>query len=644
MADYEWAQITLGQNDKIQEIAGQAGKASALLNANLTFVKTAVELGKVLLLAATNPQLILLIAVADEIDKFMEDFVSTGFFVLEVTPTGNEILPTDAEGNPVSLALSPLILSTQFALAATAGLTTQFTDALAKNGIESLDGTFPKSEYKVPIGKSLGDELLTKDKDGDTMSLRDGVFGLSKMTPSQVIATIVAAMDDQLDDRRPQFSDSADVAAVIVIIGFADLTENVPSLKEVLDLFQNFFGGENGLFTRGIKEIGDVLGTAIAALQDTETFDSEINVTDICGIRGTTEDRKVLRQLIPDSEWNENASDASRYYYNFPKEFEIGDLVVASQKEPEKIVRPVTSEDELISDDRAMGYVSNIETTEDMEKLNEAEAKSGTPYRTRKLTISCLSRLDKFALDNLGQGSLLQKVAYIKNEGAHVDQNSMEVINNAPKNGYKLINDLNEAEAEAVAKVERESGKVLLTIKSTESVIEEHGPGAPARGGRPTERFTTKNLVQGFIAETIEVKKAQAPPPNFKAVRLIDLITELGTLVRAVRVFTDTLRDFATAATKQINELTEYLDTKIEELEELNKTIQAILKIFTDGLPDSGVYSLSIPSTTGGNNAIKKALQEATNGPPNSLDYSVGFMMMGGAAAIDPLLSLIAGE
>ena len=326
MADYEWAQITLGQNTKVQAIAGQAGKASSLLNANLQFVKIAVELGKVLLLASVNPQLLVLIAIADEIDNFMEDFVGTGFFVLEVTPTGNELLPTDAEGNPILLALSPLKLSAEYAAAASAGLLTQFTDALAKNGIESLDGTFPKSEYKVPIGKSLGDELLTKDKDGDLMSLRDGVFGLSKMSPSQVIATIVAAMDDQLDDRRPQFSDSADVAAVIVIIGFTDLTENVSSLKEVLDLFQNFFGGENGLFTRGIKEIGDVLGTAITALQDTETFDSEINVTDICGIRGTTADREVLRQLIPDSEWNENASDASRYYYNFPKEFEIGDL------------------------------------------------------------------------------------------------------------------------------------------------------------------------------------------------------------------------------------------------------------------------------------------------------------------------------
>jgi hypothetical protein len=490
----------------------------------------------------------------------------------------------------------------------------------------------------------LGDELLTKGKDGDVMSLRDGVFGLSKMTPSQVIATIIAAMDDPDDDKKPEFSDSADVAAVIVIIGFADLTKDVASLKDVLDLFVNFFGGENGLFTKGIKELGDVLGTAVTALQDTETFNSEINVTNICGIRGTSEDRKILRQIIPDSQWNENASGASRYYYNFPDEFEVGDLVVASQKTPDKVSRPVASADELISDDRAMGYVSKVETTDNMVTLNALEASNGNPYVSRKLTISCLSRLDKLALDGFGQNSLLQKVAYVKNDGAHVDQNSMEIINDATKNGYKLINDLNDAEAGAVAKVIRESGNVLLKITGTESVTEEHGPGAPARGGIPSERFKTKNLVQGFIAETLEVKKGQAPPPNFKPVRLIDLITELGSLVSAVSVFTNSMRDFAADAIQQINELTSYLDTKIEELEELNDAIQSILRIFTTGLPDSGVYSLSIPSTSGGNNAIKDALANATNGPPNSLDYSVGFMMVGGAAAIDPLLSLISGD
>jgi hypothetical protein len=647
MADYEWAQITLGQNDKLQEIASTAGKASSLLNANLQFVKVAVELGKVLLLGLTNPQLLLLIAIADEIDNFMEDFVGSGFFILEVTPTGMEVTPSNAEGNPVLLALSPITLSAQYAAAATAGLATQFQEALAKNGIvdeAEKNGAFNKSTYKVPIGKSLGDELLTKGKDGDVMSLRDGVFGLSKMTPSQVIATIIAAMDDPDDDKKPEFSDSADVAAVIVIIGFADLTKDVASLKDVLDLFVNFFGGENGLFTKGIKELGDVLGTAVTALQDTETFNSEINVTNICGIRGTSEDRKILRQIIPDSQWNENASGASRYYYNFPDEFEVGDLVVASQKTPDKVSRPVASADELISDDRAMGYVSKVETTDDMVTLNALEASNGNPYVSRKLTISCLSRLDKLALDGFGQNSLLQKVAYVKNDGAHVDQNSMEIINDATKNGYKLINDLNDAEAGAVAKVIRESGNVLLKITGTESVTEEHGPGAPARGGIPSERFKTKNLVQGFIAETLEVKKGQAPPPNFKPVRLIDLITELGSLVSAVSVFTNSMRDFAADAIQQINELTSYLDTKIEELEELNDAIQSILRIFTTGLPDSGVYSLSIPSTSGGNNAIKDALANATNGPPNSLDYSVGFMMMGGAAAIDPLLSLISGD
>ena len=646
-SDYEWAQITLGQNDKLQEIASTAGKASSLLNANLQFVKVAVELGKVLLLGLTNPQLLLLIAIADEIDNFMKDFVGTGFFILEVTPTGMEVTPSDAEGNPVLLALSPFTLSAQYAAAAAAGLATQFQEALAKNGIvdeAEKNGTFNKSTYKVPIGKSLGDELLTKGKDGDVMSLRDGVFGLSKMTPSQVIATIIAAMDDPDDDKKPEFSDSADVAAVIVIIGFADLTKDVASLKDVLDLFVNFFGGENGLFTKGIKELGDVLGTAVTALQDTETFNSEINVTYICGIRGTSEDRKILRQIIPASQWNENASGASRYYYNFPDEFEVGDLVVASQKTPDKVSRPVASADELISDDRAMGYVSKVETTDDMVTLNALEASNGNPYVSRKLTISCLSRLDKLALDGFGQNSLLQKVAYVKNDGAHVDQNSMEIINDATKNGYKLINDLNDAEAGAVAKVIRESGNVLLKITGTESVTEEHGPGAPARGGIPSERFKTKNLVQGFIAETLEVKKGQAPPPNFKPVRLIDLIAELGDLVSAVSVFTNTMRDYAADAIQQINELTSYLDTKIEELEELNDAIQSILRIFTTGLPDSGVYSLSIPSTSGGNNAIKDALANATNGPPNSLDYSVGFMMMGGAAAIDPLLSLISGD
>ena len=627
MADYEWAQVTLGQNDTLTRIAGDAAKGSALLNANLQFVKIAFQLGKILLLAATNPQLLALVIIADEIDNFVNDLKGTGFYVLEVTPTGNEVLPSDAEGNPVLLAMSPITLSANYAVAATAGLLTEFNKSLEQNGITALNGVFDRSSYKIPIGKSEALDKIKKGKDDDALALRDNVFGLAKLTPSQVIAQMVAAMDDKLDDRRPQFSDSADVAAIIVVIGFSDLTKNAASLKEVLDLFVGFFGGDNGLFTKGIKGLGEGLKEVLDNLNDTESYDSEIEVQDVCTVRGSSEDRKILRQLISQAQWNEHATDASKYYYNTTGEFKIGDLVIGPSKET-----PV--EGETTSTDKAFGYVSKVTTTTD-----EDDANSGAPYVRQNLTISCLSRIDKYDFDNFGAGALLQKVAYFKNEGKHIDQNSMEVINEAAKNGYKLINNLTESEAASVSKVKRESGNVLLTITGTESVLETHGSVGPGGTG-----FQTKNSVQGKIVKSKEVTKKQAPPPNFKAVKLEDLLEDLKRFFAQIQIFTDGMRSFAADAIESINNLLKYLETKIEELEELNKSIQSILKIFTTGLPSAGVYSLSIPSTSGGNNAIKDALANATNGPPNSLDYSVGFMMMGGAAAIDPLLSLISGD
>ena len=215
----------------------------------------------------------------------------------------------------------------------------------------------------------------------------------------------------------------------------------------------------------------------------------------------------------------------------------------------------------------------------------------------------------------------------------------MEVVTDPPKNAYKLISNLTTEEAKNVAKVERNVGVPLLKIKSTENVIEEYGSSR-----FESNPFTTKNWVQGRIGKSTEIVKKQAPPPNFKPVRLEELLLPLKDFFDGLQSFTDGLRAFAADAIATIDELTKYLEEKIKELEELNKALQAILRIFTTGLPDSGVYSLSIPSTSGGNNAIKDALAQATNRPPDSLDYSVGFMMMGGAAAIDPLLSLIAGD
>jgi len=624
MADYEWAQVTLGQNDKITKIAGQAAKASALLDANLQFVKAAMQLGKILLLGVTNPQLLLLVTIANEIDNFVNDLKGTGFFVLEVTPTGMEVLPTNAEGDPIALLFSPVFLAANYTAAATAGLTAEFTTWSTKflELPNPSAGAFTKSQYSIIQGKSLSDEISEERVQNDIVTTRDAIFGLEKMSATQVISSMIAAMDDQLDERRPQFSDSADVAAVIVVIGFSDLTKNMVSLKEVLELFVGFFGGENGLLTKGLRGMLERISEIVDKLNDTESYQSTIELRDVCGVRGTAEDRKTLRQLIPQSQWNEFATDSSAYYYNYSAQFEVGDLIVG----------PFVK-----INGRAIGYVSEV--VEGGTYQDEDDANEGAPYFFQKLVINCLSAADQFAFDNFGNGNVIQKVAYHKKQNTFVDQNTGEVIIGPFRNDYKYMKDLTESEAASVVKVRKKAGEVLLEEYEPSSVLETHGVDLRP----PASGFRTKNHVQGEIGRALAAVKKQAPPPNFKAAKLEDLLDDLKTFFFQIQQFTNGMRAFAAEAIKAIDDLTKYLEDKIKELEELNKSIQSILRIFTTGLPNSGVYSLSIPSTTGGNNAIKDALTNATNGPPNSLDYSVGFMVVGGAAAIDPLLSLISG-
>ena len=91
MADLQWEQFTLGQNKVIQDIASAAAKASALVDANAKFAQSTLKAGQVLLMGLLNPQLLILVAIADEFDMFVEDFKGTGFYILEVVPTGNEL-------------------------------------------------------------------------------------------------------------------------------------------------------------------------------------------------------------------------------------------------------------------------------------------------------------------------------------------------------------------------------------------------------------------------------------------------------------------------------------------------------------------------------------------------------------------------
>ena len=126
MASYEWEQYTIGQNQSIQDIVAAASKASELLTTNMGIAKTGLKLASAFLMGVVNPKVILLNTIADEIDKFTADFQGTGFHVIEITPTGKEVLPKDADGNPIKLAVGSVGIAASYTAAAAAGLAEEF--------------------------------------------------------------------------------------------------------------------------------------------------------------------------------------------------------------------------------------------------------------------------------------------------------------------------------------------------------------------------------------------------------------------------------------------------------------------------------------------------------------------------------------
>ena len=604
MASYEWEQFTIGQNKTIQDIVGAASKASELLTTNMALAKTGLKLASVFLMGVVNPKVILLKAIADEIDKFTADFKGTGFHVIEITPTGKEVLPKDADGNPIKLVLGSAGVAINYGIAAGLGLGEEFIKWSKEFLGEDDPANLKKTTYLVSQGKSLPPEARTENANDDSVSEKDPIFGMHKMTPSQIIAQIISAMDDQLDDRRPQFSSSADVGAIVIIIGFSDMTKNLPSLGGAIEALVQFFGGDNGLLTKGMQQLGTLVKAAAGQLEDPSTHNVTFKVEDITGVRGTTTDKETLKGVGIE--------------YNFNKMFEVGDFVVGPRAK---------------FGARAMGYVSKVENAVAMEDDPKTALDESEVYQTAEITITGASELDHIAFSNIGAGSSLQKVHYFQNKNTYIDQNSGEFIEGPPYNDYKYYEDLT-AEESAVGdtKVVREAGKALITVSSTSTVLEKHNVGG--------SDYAVKTSIIGTI---FEPKKKDAPPPNFKAAKLTDLIGDFKTFFAAINTFSDTLRSLAGDSAGALDGVIDFLDGKIKELDKINEALQKILALFSVGLPQAGVYVLKIPDgTTGGNDAIKSALSSATGKPPDSLDFSVGMMMMGGSASIKPLMTLLA--
>ena len=311
-----------------------------------------------------------------------------------------------------------------------------------------------------------------------------------------------------------------------------------------------------------------------------------LTVEQVSGVLGNDED---------------TVADADR---NFVDQFEVNDFVVGPR---------------VKFGARVLGYVSKVNSTE-TPNTNEV-------YQKQELVITGATELDAIGFRNLGTGATLQTAQYVKAEKKYVDDNSGKPISGSFYNSYKYIEELSTTEAkEALTKVERKSNDPFLSEVSKEDV---------------TESYNGKILKKTVVGKIETPKLQKAPPPNFKAAKLEDLIGDFNAFFGAINSLADTLRNIAGDSSTALDEIIAFLESKIKELDEINNSLQAVLKLFTIGLPKGGVYVLSIPSAVGGNDLIKSALSGASNKPPDDLDFAVGFFMMGGGPSMKVLNTLL---
>jgi hypothetical protein len=638
VSELEWRAQTLGQNKKIQEIAAAAEKASLLITANVEFAATAIKTAEIFLTGLLGPYIILLRVTADAIDNFVQDFRDIGFYVLEVTDTeGGYLIPKSADGNPILLLMSPIAVAAKMAAAVTANQGAQFA-GWAKEflGEGNILLTGPqKATYEVETGKKLPEDARDANAFDNKMSEFDPFLGMYKMTPSQVIATIVSAMDDKLDQRRPNFSKDAEAGAVVVLVGVADLTRNLANLKSVMDAFVLFFGGERitkkdaegnvvndehgnpvviapgGIVPGGMAKLAELLQAVFLQVKNPDQNNVKIKVENVCIARGTEEDKIKL--------------NSGGVGYIKEGKFEKNDFVVGPR---------------VKFGYRCMGYVSGVEGNEPITTDGDSIDFGGT-YKTQELTITGITNYDARAWRSLSGGAKIEKVAFKEKYKTHLDQNTGESVTEGPFNDFEYIANLSRFDSApgqsttsastAKTKVIRNSGETLLTpLDIQPDVVEKHSLGAGPQNSESGGTLETNNVTIGDILTPIV---ADAPHPNFKAVKMDDLISDFKTFFSAIDTLTQAMRDMADGAEKGIKDFIKFLEDKLAELEEIAAALQKILALFTTGLGDSGVYVLSIPVGIGGNEYIKTSLQQATGRPPDTLDFTLGFMMMGGGVA-----------
>ena len=652
MAKGKWESKTLGLGGPIKQIAEQAEAGISSIASVMTVIRTGGEIAKNLLSVIPSAANIVK-AAADEIIVACEDFKEIGAFYLVIDPFNEDYggSPQPNFGLEISVDSNGNHLFKEHSIQGTAGPQTgsstkyKVNDAYAKSlnikDLKNSDG----STWRDSRGKAIGEvgfqppipviartggavkwvrggyNPATWTGTAEGVVTLDNGFIPPQMTPSEVLELMSGAFDDE-----------GDIAAHEVIGGFKNKTFGAGPYLESGAAVSSF--DPLKLQKVELYELPRTVGGKRLALSERGKITQKVRSgrPNFKGGSGDTikgVEVSVLVGLFGVADFTKLLDIVDTLKAFFPKLPELEEL----EKAFNAFMEPPTMQVSITNNGKYGDLAEG-----DFIRGN----KSGSTGKISKIvsSVPAVRKRKEY------------KIVYEDIDAGLVKEISEEEIDMNPDGIWKNIIieylPVGDARDRTFYPGENvyEAAPIDVTLPNGNKIKK-----YPIKG---TDAFNDENIDPATLSVNdlpkyghvtgIDTTVPDSVLPDFKSFKIKDHIPGYADFFDDIIELAESLKGFADDTTAFIQALLDTLDDYLAYFETVAANITAFLELFTKGIPASGIYWLPI-STTGGNEAIKSALTDSENQPPDSLKYSGGIMLVSvtgaGGGSITPLFEAL---
>ena len=622
-----WNSRELQTPAPIKKIGQNAQNAINNLDILLKLVKQGADVAKMFLLL-TNPAGAIIRLAADEIIKLCNDFKEIGVFYLFINPND------EGYGGQTSREFGLAIKQDEnglYQFEPSYGMSGREFYTVGKEYQKSLNIADLSKDYKDNRGKDKDDPLFdpptpqfanppewelggydpttwTGHAPITTIPLANGIFP-PEMKPSKVLSIMSEAFDDEGDvsvfEIKPGSKNTARSASKIYTASGASIDKNnfdADRLQtEALYLLPVKTGTAHFARTLTLEQRGEITNLVQSGKPNFAGSSNiqGVEVIAIVALVGVESYQKFVDAF----------KSLNNLFGGMPGLAEFADDIAAIY---EKATNPQGEPMSIINDTR---WGSFVEGDYIIGQKSGAKAK-----------ISEIVKIEDYQLKK-------KVTKAVKTEDGNTHIFTTLVDNNSKKEIKKLDIKVHMQGSETFFPDERIFEGIETPAYSTvhadvpSKIIVKAAKGTALDPNIPYDQVNTNDVASWGAVLGVDTSAPDSIHPDWTSIKIKDVIPLYGDFFDEIIQFAEGLKGYAAAADTFIVRIIKLIDDTIKEFEEIVNKIKAFLALFTQGLPDAGIYWLTI-KTYGGNKAIQAALTGSDDPPPETLNFCAGFILV----------------